>query len=227
MAPQEMTQDPEEWLKMLEDLFDQEGQMTEKQKKILQAAIEIFAEKGYAATSTSEIAKKAGVAEGTIFRHYSSKEKLLLAIVAPTLAKIIAPFLLLGIKKTIQSPYEHLEDYIRAFLHDRIQFAKKNEKLIRIFLQELPYQSELKKSLKELIGKEVIRLIEKVLRHFQEKGEVRDDLPLQAIILHNASVGIGYILAHLYFLDDMPWDEKKETEWVIELLMHGISKPKG
>lgn len=98
MAPQEMTQDPEEWLKMLEELFDQEGQMTEKQKKILQAAIEIFAEKGYAATSTSEIAKKAGVAEGTIFRHYSSKEKLLLAIVAPTLAKIIAPF---GIVKKV------------------------------------------------------------------------------------------------------------------------------
>lgn len=48
--------------------------LTPKQAKILQAAVEIFAEKGYAATSTSEIAKRAGVAEGTIFRHYKTKK---------------------------------------------------------------------------------------------------------------------------------------------------------
>lgn len=49
--------------------------LTPKQAKILQAAVEIFAEKGYAATSTSEIAKRAGVAEGTIFRHYKTKKR--------------------------------------------------------------------------------------------------------------------------------------------------------
>ena len=42
--------------------------MTEKQQKILENAIKMFAEKGYEATSTSEIAKASGVAEGTIFR---------------------------------------------------------------------------------------------------------------------------------------------------------------
>lgn len=54
--------------------FEDEEGLTEKQKKIIIAAIESFSEKGYAATSTSEIAKKAGVAEGTIFRHYKTKK---------------------------------------------------------------------------------------------------------------------------------------------------------
>lgn len=49
------------------------GDLTERQKKIVAAAIESFAEKGYSATSTKEIAQKAGVAEGTIFRHYKTK----------------------------------------------------------------------------------------------------------------------------------------------------------
>lgn len=54
--------------------------MTEKQEKILEAALQLFAEQGYAATSTSKVAKEAGVSEGLIFRHFKNKEGLLEAI---------------------------------------------------------------------------------------------------------------------------------------------------
>lgn len=54
--------------------------MTEKQEKILESALELFAVNGYAATSTSKIARKAKVSEGLIFRHFESKEGLLRAI---------------------------------------------------------------------------------------------------------------------------------------------------
>lgn len=54
--------------------------MTEKQEKILQAALELFAKEGYNATSTSKLAKHAGVSEGLIFRHFTNKEGLLQAI---------------------------------------------------------------------------------------------------------------------------------------------------
>lgn len=54
--------------------------MTDKQKNILKAALILFAEKGYAATSTSKVAKEAGVSEGLIFRHFQNKEGLLNAI---------------------------------------------------------------------------------------------------------------------------------------------------
>ena len=54
--------------------------MTEKQEKILLTALQLFAENGYDATSTSTIAKAAGVSEGLIFRHFTNKEGLLGAI---------------------------------------------------------------------------------------------------------------------------------------------------
>lgn len=54
--------------------------MTDKQEKILLAALSLFANDGYNATSTSKIAKKAGVSEGLIFRHFESKRGLLQAI---------------------------------------------------------------------------------------------------------------------------------------------------
>lgn len=56
--------------------------MTEKQEKILQAALQLFAKEGYHATSTSKVAKLAGVSEGLIFRHFGNKEGLLHAILA-------------------------------------------------------------------------------------------------------------------------------------------------
>ncbi|MGD1841495.1 MAG: TetR/AcrR family transcriptional regulator [Thermonemataceae bacterium] len=62
--------------------------MTEKQEKIVKAALTLFANEGYNATSTSKVAKKAGVSEGLIFRHYSSKEGLLEAIMQTAEARI-------------------------------------------------------------------------------------------------------------------------------------------
>lgn len=55
--------------------------MTEKQEKILAAALELFAREGFKVTSTSKIAKHAGVSEGLIFRHFTNKEGLLDAII--------------------------------------------------------------------------------------------------------------------------------------------------
>ena len=64
--------------------------MTEKKKKILNAAIELFIQYGFHATSTSKVAKRAGVSEGLIFRHFESKRGLLQAILEEGNARIRA-----------------------------------------------------------------------------------------------------------------------------------------
>ncbi len=54
--------------------------MTEKQKSILDSALNLFAQKGYNTVPTSAISKDAGVSEGLIFRHFGNKAGLLTAI---------------------------------------------------------------------------------------------------------------------------------------------------
>ena len=50
--------------------------MTNKREDIITAALDLFSEKGYSATSTARIAQEAGVSEGLIFRHFKSKRGL-------------------------------------------------------------------------------------------------------------------------------------------------------
>lgn len=59
-----------------------EAQAAIRREQVLQAALALFCEHGYAATSTRRIAEAAGVAEGLVFHHFGSKEALLLELAA-------------------------------------------------------------------------------------------------------------------------------------------------
>ncbi len=88
--------------------------MTEKQSNILNAALELFSNQGYAATATSQIAKKAGVSEGLIFRHFENKKGLLNALLKEAdgrLGKLFGPILFETnskkvIRRTIKMPFK-------------------------------------------------------------------------------------------------------------------------
>jgi AcrR family transcriptional regulator len=58
-------------------------------QELLDAALELFAEKGFAATRSEEVASRAGVAKGTLYLYYQSKEELLKAVISQRLSSQI------------------------------------------------------------------------------------------------------------------------------------------
>lgn len=220
-----MPDEMEQWLAELLKLTDEEEKMTEKQIRILQAAVDIFSEKGYAATSTNEIAQKAGVAEGTIFRHYKTKKDLLLSIVAPMMTKLVGPFLIRDFAKVLDMPYSRFEDFLRAVTKNRIAFAKKHSKVLRILIHEIPFQPELQETFKEYVSKQVVERFMRVVEYFQKQGQIVD-IPTYAVIRFTASVVIGFVLSHVFLLPELQWDEDKELETTIDLIMHGLASRK-
>lgn len=208
--------------KMIDELFNHEEGLTEKQKKIIAAAIESFAEKGYAATSTSEIAKKAGVAEGTIFRHYKTKKELLLSIVSPMMAKLIAPFVIKDFNKVLNQDYERFEDFVRAMIENRTKFLINNMQLFRILIQEIPFQPELKEQFKEHIAKKIFERFEKIIEHYQATGQIVD-MPSYSVIRMTVSTIFGYVIARYLLLPEAEWDDEAEIERTVHFLMHGLS----
>jgi len=59
-------------------------------QELLDAALELFVEKGFAATRSEEVAQRAGVSKGTLYLYYPSKEELFKAVVRQTLSSLIA-----------------------------------------------------------------------------------------------------------------------------------------
>lgn len=218
-----MTNDPtDEWIRQLMKLYDEESKMTEKQLRILQAAIDIFAEKGYAAASTSEIAQRAGVAEGTIFRHYKTKKELLLSIVSPMMAKLVAPYVLRDFTKVLEAEYQGFDEFLRAVLLNRIAFARAHLPTIKIMVQEIPFQPELREQFKTIVAQQVYNRLEKAIRHFQERGQIVP-LPIPTVLRLIASVIIGYLASRFLVFSDQEWDDDWETEQCISFILHGLS----
>jgi AcrR family transcriptional regulator len=85
--------------------------MDEKQTDIMRAAVRLFSEKGYNSTSVEEIAKASGMAKGSFYKHFSSKEDLVYQICA-LIPKRIETELVKVYGKVYRSDYEKLVDFL-------------------------------------------------------------------------------------------------------------------
>lgn len=218
-----MSDTMEQWIEELLRSDADGAKMTEKQARIVQSAIEVFAEKGYAASSTSEIAQRAGVAEGTIFRHYKTKKALLLAIVAPAMTKLLAPFVLRGFNNVLDSEYDSYEQVLRAMIENRIEFLRKNRSILKILLQEIPFHPDMQARLQQDVIAVVLERLRRIVAKFQTGG-VMKELPSATVIRLSLSAIMGYIATRTVYgeREDAEWDDEREREDTIAFVMRGL-----
>jgi AcrR family transcriptional regulator len=207
---------------MLQQLFD-EDKLTDKQKKIIVAAIETFSEKGYAASSTSEIAKKAGVAEGTIFRHYKTKKELLVSIVAPLMTKFIAPLVVKDFNKVLDREFGTVEEFLRATIENRRDLLIRMLPVVKIMFQEIPFQPELREQFLELVVKNIFNSVETVIKGYQDKG-LLIDMPPESIARLTITNILGFLFSRYVLFPQLKWDDELEIERTIQFIMHGVGK---
>lgn len=160
-------------LALFEERLEDDRKLTPKMKDILQASLELFSSQGYANTSTKEIAEVADVAEGTIFKHFGSKEKLLYATLIPILKHTMAD----EWKNQLSEMTENITNYsfsefLTKILQSEIIHSTDNLKVFKILYMEYLYQEDLRKNLMSLVPKSILMEINEVLTHFREKGEI-------------------------------------------------------
>ncbi|QKS43352.1 TetR/AcrR family transcriptional regulator (plasmid) [Paenibacillus cellulosilyticus] len=205
---------------------DPERKMTDKQARIVAAAAEIFARKGFAAASTSEIAQQAGVAEGTIFRHYRTKKDLLLSIVAPVMSRLVTPFVLRDFGRVFEDRYDSFDQFLRAVIENRIIFLKKNMSILKIFVQEVPFHPDLQEQFQKVVIKQVLARMTVIVDRFREDGMLID-LPSSTIIRLAVSTMIGYVIVRAMYgeQEGSQWDDEKERQATIDFIMRGLAVP--
>ncbi|WP_367342354.1 TetR/AcrR family transcriptional regulator [Limosilactobacillus sp.] len=156
-------------------------------KKVLLAAIHLFAEQGFAATTTAQIAKSAGVSEGTIYKYFSSKKKLLAQVLIPLLTQIRDNFF------TQLDPDQSLDDFIDFVIQDRLQFARQNFALIKIMLQEVLTDLDQISAVSSLLQGPhgIFRQIEDIRKRYPEINPHLTQIQIIRIFL---SPMLGYLL---------------------------------
>ncbi|GEL78516.1 TetR/AcrR family transcriptional regulator [Tenuibacillus multivorans] len=204
---------------------EEDKDLTPKQAKILQAAIEMFAEKGYAATSTSEIAKKAGVAEGTIFRHYKTKKDLLISIVSPVVTRFAIPFFADRFVKEVfeKETNENYDDLLREIVYNRFEFVQKNTTLVKILFQEISFHPEIQQLFAENFLEKVYPHFIKWVETYQRSGDISKDFPVNTVLRLIMTTVIGFIITRFVFLPHYDWNDEMEIEKTIEYIRKGLS----
>ncbi|MDY6854543.1 MAG: TetR/AcrR family transcriptional regulator [Thermodesulfobacteriota bacterium] len=142
----------------------------DKHKRILQAAIKVFAQNGFYNSKVSEIAKEAGVADGTIYLYFKNKDDILISLFEEEMERIIQ-----NMKQEIkkgEDPFEKLKRF--AFV--QLNSKKQNPDLAAIMEVELRQSS---KFMKDYVNKkfiEYLKIISSIIKEGQELGLIKKEL---------------------------------------------------
>lgn len=207
-------------------LFDEkfsEEDMTKRQWQILNAAIKIFAEKGFDGARTNEIAKEADVAEGTIFRYYKTKKDILMGLVIPLIIKFFRPLILKSAEQIMANEEDKpIEEVLQNLLMDRLELVKHNLPLIKTVFIEAAYHPELLSILQDEIGPRVIPFINKFIETNVKNDNFREMEPV-VITRTVMSLLIGYtVLTNTFPEFFKAGDDDEEIKKIIDIFLHGV-----
>ena len=143
----------------------------EQTDSILRTAAEEFADRGFAGTAISSIAKKAGVSVGVIYKYYAGKEDLFNACVAKSLRTMEE---VLDAAKNSGGSMLEMADVL---ITEAQNFAKENPEYIRLYHQRTVSGSPAGKAQSaELIESATARLYESFIKEASDAGTIRKDI---------------------------------------------------
>ena len=165
----------------------------DKPRRILDAAVRVFAAQGYDASRVGDVAKEAGVAYGLVYHYYGSKEAVLEAVFREAWGRLLAAVALA--ERTGADASEQLELVVKIVL----RAWRDDPDLVRLLVREVTRNPHIQDELDE-IG-QAFASLERMVRRGQADGTFRSELDpkLAAWMLYGAleEVLTGWVLGQL------------------------------
>lgn len=185
-----------------------QNSLPRRKRDILQAAQRLFAEKGYHATPTSEIASLAGVAQGTLFYHFKSKEGILLSLLQQTTGVYLrdAQDILEAAPNGLQSILDLIERHL--------EFCTDHQEELKILLRDIPADVlQQNSSVLQTGTSELMQRLQFTYHEALERGIYDTSIrPLEpesaAWIVHSCIYGL---IKHIIFGTPVPPNLHRET----------------
>jgi AcrR family transcriptional regulator len=195
--------------------------LSEEQRRdqIVQAAVKLFAAHGYARTTTRDIAREAGISEGTIYRYFESKQDLLFSFIASTVLESLQ-------SRLAEWRKADEGEALRRLFEDRLTLAQRHGPLMKVAIGEALFDPELARAIAEGVSGPAVALLRSFISEHISAGRFRDIDPEVAA---RAMVGSFMAFAVLWPVL-LPRGRRRQTprrlaEALASLFLDGLRAP--
>jgi len=157
------------------------AELSERQKEIINASLELIAEGGIQSLTIKNLSKKIGLVESAIYRHYKGKTQILIAIL-DTISEQTKSFETKDVKSIVDFLEKRFENHFVAFT--------KNPALVSVVFAEELFQNEplLAEKTRLKVEKSVSELTT-LIKKGQQSGEIRKDIDSEIVsVMLNGSI---------------------------------------
>jgi TetR/AcrR family transcriptional regulator, fatty acid metabolism regulator protein len=187
----------------------------EKRRRILRAAITVFARNGYHASKVGDVAAEAGVAYGLVYHYFGSKEELLETIFRRTWARMLEAV------EEVERSDAPAREQVAAVAAIVLGAWETDPDLVRVLVREVARGPQLQNEVDEI--QHAFAALERIVVRGQERGDLRPELDprLAAWILYGALEEIltGWVFGRL---PDAPERVPLAEQAVVAVLCDGI-----
>jgi AcrR family transcriptional regulator len=194
-------------------LGDRAAGAEEKRRLILEAAVRVFARKGYHTSRVGDIAEEAGVAHGLLYHYFASKHEVLETIFRENWGVLIE-----RIDAVVETD-EPARDQLRHVAAILLRTWRHQPDVVRVLIREIARSPEVQERIGELA--KPIEAFRRIIERGKENGEFRADLDphLAAVVFYG---GIDELLTG-WVLGSLPEDVDAAEQTVVEILCTGFS----
>src|SRR5438128_4595281 len=185
-----------------------------KRERILRAAIEVFAQNGYFNAKVSDIAKSAGVADGTIYLYFDGKEDLLVNIFREHTRNYL---------QSLERELAHVkraEDRIRIAIRHHLETLGRDRALAIVAQVELRHSLKFMSLLSQQEVADYLGLLRKMVEHGQAEGSFRRNLHPQLVA--KAIFGVLDEMVTSWMLSEKEYNLADSSEQIADLLLTGL-----
>jgi TetR/AcrR family fatty acid metabolism transcriptional regulator len=180
--------------------------------KILNAAEQVFAEKSIYKARVTEIAKIAGVSEGTVYEYFGNKEKLMLSIPERHLQRLTENIPELF---EIKNPMRRLRRFIKYYFYN----FSSNQNFLKTFLMQIQFTPQFYKTDQFKHFLNFFQIFEEIIKEGSSQGCFSPDINPR--VFRNMLIGIFNNLTLRWFAQDnknLPVDKTKKIDDVTNML---------
>jgi len=191
---------------------EERSKRQERAERILDAAAELITRWGYSKTTIDDIAKKAGVAKGTIYLHWKTREDLFQALMERE-----DILLLEDIKQRVATDPEG--GTLHGLMKNSMVATMKRPLMKAVLLKDTDVlgQWARKETASELYAQSQVEYL-KYFEFLRSRGLVRTDIPAKEVLYMMNSIAIGFLVAAPLMPEDFVFTDEETAEMIAEIV---------